>query len=134
MRIIGFNLTKILIEKKEIQIDKLEITQNIDIKDVKREKIQISEKDALKIRFNFSIFYSKDSAKLEFEGETITLPEKKELEDFLKQWKDKKIPEEIRIPLFNFIMNKCNVKALELEDEMSLPLHIPMPRVSTEKQ
>jgi len=40
----------------------------------------------------------------------------------------------MRVPLFNFIMNKCNIKALYLEDEMGLPLHIPLPKISTEQE
>lgn len=134
MRIIGFNLTKILVQKKETTKDKLQVNQNIDIKDVSEEKIPITDDKALKIKFNLIINYSDDYAKLEFEGSVLTLPEKDELKNFLESWKDKKIPEQTRIPLFNFIMNKCNVKALYLEDEMALPFHIPMPRITSDQQ
>ena len=133
MRIIGFNLTKILVQKKETTKDKLQVNQNIDIKDISEEKIPITEDKALKIKFNLVINYSDDYAKLEFEGSVLTLPEKDELKEFLESWKNKKIPERIRIPIFNFIMNKCNVKALYLEDEMALPFHIPMPRITSEQ-
>ena len=134
MRIIGFNLTKILVQKKETLKNKVQVNQNIDIKDVFEEKIPITDNKALKVKFNLIINYSDDYAKLEFEGSVLMLPEKDELKKFLESWKDKKIPEEMRIPLFNFIMNKCNVKALYLEDEMSLPFHIPMPRITSEQQ
>ena len=133
MRIIGFNLTKILVQKKETTKDKLQVNQNIDIKDISEEKITITEDKALKIKFNLVINYSDDYAKLEFEGSVLTLPEKDELKEFLESWKNKKIPEQMRIPIFNFIMNKCNVKALYLEDEMALPFHIPMPRITSEQ-
>jgi hypothetical protein len=129
MRIIGFNLLKTSVERKEKPIPRPKITQNVDIKDVTKEKIPISDQEVLKIRFNFVISYSGDFAKLEFEGNVIALPGKEGLKDFLKSWKDKKIPEDVRIGLFNFIMSKCNVKALQLEDEMGLPLHVPMFRL-----
>ena len=133
MRIIGFNLLKTSIERKEKLEEKPKITQNIDINNVVKEKILIGDEEALKIRFNFTINYSEDFAKLEFEGNVMTLPDKEEMSKFLKHWKDKKIPEESRTGLFNFIMNKCNIKALQLEDEMGLPFHIPMPRLSPTK-
>jgi len=134
MRIIGFNLTKISVERKEQIQGKLNINQNIDIRDIKKEKIPISESETLKISFLFKINYSDDVAKLEFEGNVITLPEKEELKTFLDSWKNKKIPDQTRVPLFNFIMNKCNIKALNLEDDMALPYHIPMPRINPEQQ
>jgi len=130
MRIIGFNLTKISIERKEKIQGQIQINQNIDIKDVKTEKIPISDSEALKIYFKFLIDYSNNSAKLEFEGSVLTIPEKEELKQTLDSWKKKQIPPEVRTGLFNFIMSKCNIKALFLEDEMALPFHLPMPRIS----
>lgn len=134
MKLIGFNLFKISIERKEKIEGELKINQNIDIKDVTTDNIPITDKEALKIKFKFSINYSKDVAKLEFDGMLILLPEKDELKKFQQSWKDKQLPDELRVPLFNFIMNKCNIKALYLEDEMALPLHIQMPRISSDQQ
>lgn len=130
MRIIGFNLSKILIERKEKIESRLEINQNINIKDIISEDIPISKDEVLKITFSFLINYSGDFAKLEFEGDIIIVPEKNELKTFLKSWKDKIIPEDLRAPLFNFIMAKCNIKALSLEDDLSLPYHIQLPRIA----
>lgn len=133
MRIIGFNFSKISIERKEKLEGKLEINQNVDIKEVVKEEVPFSSQEALKVKFNFSIIYSKGFAKLEFEGQVILLPEKDEMKKFFKSWKDKKIPEDSRVGLFNFIMGKCNIKALELEDELNLPLHVPMPKLAPGK-
>jgi hypothetical protein len=130
MKIIGFNLTKVSVNRKEKFEGKLEINQNIDIKNVVKDSIPITDEEVLKIDFYFQINYSPDFAKLEFEGNILLIPEKEELKSILKSWKDKKIPDETRVPLFNFIMSKCNIKALLLEDEMSLPYHIPMPRIN----
>ena len=63
------------------------------------------------------------------------MPEKEELKEFLKFWKENKLPEGHKIPLFNFIMSKCNIKALTLEDELALPYHITtLPRFVPENQ
>lgn len=132
MRIIGFNLTKILIERKEKIKGNLKISQNINIDDVFKDKLTIPKDEILKLNFTFSIDYNPDFAKLEFKGTVILLPQKEELKKIIKEWKDKKLSEEFRLPLFNFIMNKCNIKALTLEDEMALPIHLQnlMPRLA----
>jgi len=134
MQIIGFNLSKISIEKKEKQQGKLEIKQNINIDNISEDKINISDKEIIKINFTFSVDYSPDFAKVELKGQTVLLPEKEELKEILKEWKKKQISEKFRIPLFNFIMSKCNIKALSLEEELNLPLHVPMPRISPKKE
>ena len=122
-----------MIERKEELKGQLQISQNIDIKNMEKQEIPISKEEALKVSFSFTIEYSEKSAKLEFEGYAVLMPEKEEMKEILNSWKDKQISEELRIPLFNFIMNKCNIKALDLEDEMGLPPHVPMPRITPGK-
>lgn len=134
MRIIGFNLTKVLVEKQEKFGEKLQVNQNINIKNISEEKIPITDNKALKITFNLSVVYSDNYAKLEFEGTLLVLPEKEEFKKILESWKNKNIPENIRVPLFNFIMDKCNVKALYLEDELGLPFHVPMPKLTFQEK
>jgi len=134
MRIIGFNLTKISVQREEKPKEKVKINQNINIEEVKEEDIPITKDKAVKITFNLTIDYSDNFAKIEFAGSILILPEKEEHKKFMEAWKNKKIPDNTRIPLFNFIMGKCNIKALALEDEMGLPLHIPMPRISPDSQ
>jgi hypothetical protein len=134
MKIIGFNLSKVLIQKKEKFQGRIEINQNIDIKNISKDNIPITDEEVLNIEFAFQINYSNDMAKLEFEGALLSIPDKDELKEILKSWKDKKIPDKVRVPLFNFIMSKCNIKALSLEDDLNLPYHVPMPRLDTPKE
>jgi len=133
MQIIGFNLTKVLVEREEKIEGKLEVKQNIDISDISKEKIPFSEGEAVKIKFNFTVTYDPDFAKLNLEGYLILMVDKDEMKKFLKSWKNKKLPDESKVSLFNFIMSKCNIKALNLEDELNLPLHVPMPRINPNK-
>jgi hypothetical protein len=136
MRIIGFNLTKIQIERKEDLKGQLQVNQSIDIVNIEKHSLPItnSNDQALKINFSFSIAYSENSAKLEFEGFLIMLPEDLDPTKTLKEWKDKQISDNLRTPLYNFIMNKCNIKALDLEDQLGLPSHLPMPRYTPQKE
>jgi hypothetical protein len=133
MKIIGFNFIKVSIERKEKIDVNMNITQNIKIEELEKEKIPFSNDSALKFKFVFTVDYSNNNAKLEFVGNVIVICESNELKEFLNYWKEKKIPENLQVPLFNFIMSKCNVKAISLEDELGLPLHFPTPKIS-EKQ
>ena len=136
MQIIGFNFEKISAERKPKKIIKnLEINSNINIKNISKEDLDIiKDKPALKFEFEFSISYKPEIAKILFQGFILGIVEKDESKDILKKWKNKKIPEEIRIPLFNLILTKSNVKALQLEEELGLPTHIPLPKIKPEKQ
>ena len=39
----------------------------------------------------------------------------------------KNLPEEFRLSVFNLILKKSSLKALQLEEELNIPLHIAMP-------
>jgi len=131
MQIIGFNFTKISCERKKDPSGKLEIKSNIDLKNIAQEKLDlIKDKEVLKFTFEFTIEYSPDTAVLKFEGAILAILEKDAIKETLKKWKTKKIPDEIRLPLFNTILTKCNLKALQMEEEFNLPTHVPMPRLA----
>ncbi len=130
MQLIGFNFTKISSERKKAPEGKLEIKSNININSIASEKIEmIKDKDVLKFSFEFKIDYTPEIASLLFEGFILSIVEKDKMKDILKKWKSKKISDEVRLPLFNTILTKCNLKALQLEEELGLPTHVPMPRL-----
>ena len=51
-----------------------------------------------------------------------------------KGWKDKEIPEEFRIAIFNIILRKASVRALQLEEELNLPYHMPFPSIKSQEE
>jgi hypothetical protein len=53
--------------------------------------------------------------------------EPKDVKSVLKDWKEKKVSDDFKIKLFNQILNKCNLKALQLEDELNIPPHFRLP-------
>lgn len=130
MKIIGFHLKKVLAEKISPLKGKLEIKQGLNIEDITEEKASFSDKPTLKFDFNFSIDYNPDIAKLELKGSVLVLDEKEEAKEIIKDWKKKKFEHPIKLALFNFIMDRCNIKALNLQDELNLPFHIPFPKLA----
>jgi len=132
----GFNFDKINIEKLSNKAEKnLEVKTNIDIseiKEVKQDNMLIKD-EFIGVQFIFNVNYNPDFAKINLSGNVLFTVDKKLSKDILKQWKDKKIQEDFRTLLFNIILRKANLKALELEEEMNLPLHIPMPSLKKQE-
>lgn len=138
MKVVGFNFNKINVEKFKSNFDKLNINTNIDISDIKnvRQDIFKSKDEFVGVKFNYTISYDPEVAKIELLGDIIFSIESKLAREIIKQWKDKekRIPENFKMLLFNFILRKSNLKALQLEDEMNLPLHISLPSLRKESE
>ena len=61
--------------------------------------------------------------------------EQKKMNEMVKGWKkEKKISPEIIQGLFNTIIARSNIKALQLEQDLNLPPHLPMPKLTREKK
>lgn len=125
MKIMGFSFTKISVEKKSDNFKDLKINTNIDILDVQSAKNDIlkQKEEIIVIRFRYTIDFSKDVAKIDLEGNLMILLDPKDSKEAINEWKDKKLFEGIKTPVFNIILRKSTIKALELEDQMNLPLH-----------
>ena len=131
MRVLGFNFDKISVEKLKSKPENLKISTNIDIseiKDLKNEVLKTKE-DLLQVTFSYSVKYEPGYAVIELKGNILLSLDEKLAKDVLKEWKRKKMPETFRIALFNMILRKSTVKSLELEDELGLPLHMPLPSI-----
>lgn len=131
MRAVGFNFTKINIEKFSDKRENLKVSSNIDISEINEVKGEIfkTKEEFLGVKFNYTFDYKPEFGKLEFSGNLLVALEPKKSKEVLKQWKDEKMPEDFRTFIYNLILKKVNLKALELEDELNFPLHIPMPSV-----
>jgi len=131
MQVVGFNFSKISIEKKKDATGKVSINSNIDIENIEKAKIDVFKGQSnLKIDFKFTIKYEPEIADLEFKGSIIILVSSKEEKDLLKKTKKKTLDDKYRIPLFNLILTKSSIKALQLEEDIQLPTHIPFPRIN----
>ncbi len=132
MKVIGFNYNKISVEKKKEFSGSIDINTNINIKDLKRIKIpMMEEKNTINFEFDFDILYG-ELGQLSLRGEILIIVDDEKLAEKIEEdWKNKKISEEVRIRILNIIFSRCNLKALQLEEDLGLPFHIPTPRLSS---
>jgi len=139
MRIIGFDFTKISIEQlKDVSElkEQLKISTQIDVPELTEIKSHLlkTKEELVKAKFVYGVDYNPDFAKIELEGRILISVEPKVAKEIFKQWKKKKMPEDFRMLLFNAILKKSSLKALHLEEELNLPLHMPMPSFKKEQK
>ncbi len=136
MKIIGFTFSKIKIERKKDSFKGTSARTKVDLLEIKEVKQGIlnTEEALLGVKFKYGIEYSPDLAEVELEGSILCSLDKSLAKETLKGWeaKEKKLPDQFNIILFNTIFRKAGLKALELEDELNLPLHIQMPSIKKE--
>jgi hypothetical protein len=139
MKVIGFNFTKIVAEKKQQKITAKPNT-SIEFTNIDKEKVELlKDNEALKISFLYNTAYQDQDKKekqgeIIFEGDIILAVSKDESKDIQKSWKKKQIPSSLNLFLFNLILRRCTPKAIMLEDEISLPFHTPMPRLTSKQK
>jgi len=129
MQLIGFNLTKISSERfitGELPKER-KISTNIEFTNIEKDKPDLLDEEVLKVYFKFSIIYEPKIADIFFEGVIMLKLPQDQLKKVMKTWKKKKFDEELQMPLLNFVLNKCSIKALQLEEELNLPPHLKLP-------
>tara|TARA_Y100000310_G_scaffold157498_1_gene156855 strand:- start:662 stop:1096 length:435 start_codon:yes stop_codon:yes gene_type:complete len=133
MAIVGFSFTKMTVERKNFVKGKVNIANNISIKNVTETKLDLGKnKDtAVKMEFNFTSKYTPDIGEVNLFGELVNIEDEKKTKEILAEWKkSKKLPTDIMTPILNHILTKCNIQSLILSKEINLPPPIPMPRIN----
>jgi len=133
--IVGFSLTKILLERKESPIRKIEVKSKLHMVSMEKHGVKLVEgKDTLRFNFEYDINYLPDLATISFKGYVLFVSDPKQTDELMKEWKkNKTLGKELQSAIYNFIFNKCNIKALEMEDEFNLPPHIQLPQIKLEE-
>ncbi|MCD4759742.1 hypothetical protein K8R33_02550 [archaeon] len=129
MPIVGFNFEKITIEKTSQITGKLNIKNDLSIKSLEQEKLNLtSAENVLKFNFEFLVNYEPKVGKINLNGNVLYMEDEKKVKEILDGWKkDKKLPEDLAPQILNTILAKCNIKALSLTQEVNLPPHIRLP-------
>ena len=131
--IIGFNFRKINIERKKKLTQGMKVKYDMDISNVYEQDIaMVAEKNkVLGFDFDFKIAYGPDIADLGIFGSVMYMFSDEEAKKTLDLWKkSRKLSKSVSVPIINMILDKCNIKALELEQDLALPTHLPMPSVN----
>ncbi|GIU68494.1 MAG: hypothetical protein KatS3mg001_344 [Candidatus Pacearchaeota archaeon] len=129
MKILGFNFTKVNAERLKEVSGKITINTEIDFpnfKELKQDFLKTKE-PILEASFSYKVKYEPEFAIVVIDGKILFSVDEKLAKETLKGWKKKNVPDEVRIPLINSVLKKASLKAMSLEDELNLPLHLPLP-------
>jgi len=137
MTIVGFNLTKIFSEKKESVKGKINITNNVSVKNVESTDLSlgaVSQQNGLRIDFVFQTKYEPNMGEITLEGNILFMSDEKKTKEILDNWKKtKQMPKEVMLVVLNTVLQRCNIEALVLSKELNLPPPIQLPKVTAKE-
>lgn len=134
MKVLAFNFEKISAERLSKTKGDTKVDTHVDISDISEVKADFLSPQGkiLGVNFKFSLSYNPEIAKIEVNGHFLIEVPKELADKTLKEWKEKKLAEEIQLFLINLILEKATLKALSIEEQIGLPLHYPMPSYKKE--
>ena len=129
MKILGLNFTKLNAEKFSVETKGVKIGTHIDLSEIREVKADFfsSKERVLGIKFSYEIDYEHNFAKIKLAGNILVSTDETNFNKILEGWKEKNLPDDFRLSIFNLILKKSSLKALQLEEELNIPLHIAMP-------
>lgn len=128
MKLLTLKYVKIDAQRDIEYSGKIEVKQNIKIKSIERYKSINSREESVKVIYNFEVNYG-DLGHVIIEGLMFLSMDVKTQKNLIKNYENKKMDEPENITLMNIIIQKTSIKAITLEEEMSLPIHIKLPSI-----
>ena len=135
MPVVGFNFTKIEVSRKGGIRGKVNIANNVTIKNVESTDLFLGQakQEGLKFVFVFTSKYEPNIGNITLEGDVLFLEDAKKVKELLASWKkDKKLTSPATEEVLNTVLQKCNVEALILSKDVNLPSPIPLPKVNVQ--
>ena len=132
MSIIGFNFRKIMPERNTPSAGRVNIANNVSLKNVEGAFVPVGSKNQKAIRFTYEFVtkYEPELGSINIEGDVLYLAAEDTVDKTLKSWKkDKKVDKEILTPILNAILSRCSVKGLLISQDLNLPSPLQLPRV-----
>ena len=138
MTIVGFAFTKISAERVKPIDGPVSINNNISVKEIQRQEINMGQKKtqpALKFVFEFVSDYDPKVGSILLEGEITYIADEKVIEAIVKDWKAKKVIEkDLMSIIINNALARCNIQALVMSRDVNLPPPIPLPKLQVEEK
>ena len=135
MTTLGFNFNEIRVSRKEGVKGKINIKNNVAVKDIKEHNLNLGDESqsAVKFVFEFSSKYEPDFGEIILMGAVLFMEASDKIKKILDDWKkEKKVPKDIMTNILNMVLTRCNIEALILSQKVNLPPPIPLPSVKPE--
>lgn len=114
------------INNRRANVGDISVSSTPQIKNVKEKEIEGIQGKLLLIEFSFTTKYEPDIGEIKIEGEILYKP--KDIDEALKYWKkNKKLQDDIAIPILNALFKKCLTEIISIAEELQLPPPIMFP-------
>lgn len=123
IRLMGSKITRLSGERNDKYDGEIKVTTNLSI--VSTEMVK-DPKDVLKVNYRFEVDYG-DLGKVMVEGALYLSSDTKTLKEIQKNSKEQRMNEANQVLLANLILQKASIRCFEIEEELSLPLHVKLP-------
>ena len=133
MVMVGFNFTKLNVEKISAPKGKIKISNNVAIKNVTERDLSLgkTKEQGINFEFEFVSKFNPGIGEIVLRGDILYMEPPEKIKEITKSWKkDKKLPQQVMTSILNNILVKCNIEALILSQTVNLPPPIPLPKVS----
>lgn len=124
MAVIGFNYTKMLVEKKAPAQGDVGVEFSLIIKDIAKAQLNLKDKKqgGLRYSFEYRVTYKPDIASIVLTGNIVDIQDIKATEAILKGWeKNQKLELEKMVGVYNAALNSCRIQAIVLSKEIGIP-------------
>jgi len=135
MKIIGLSFSKFNAEKFSDPVADLKINTKIDVSTISKMDVDSFKfkEEVLEVKFSFGLDYAPNYAVLSIEGSILLGVDSKLAIEVLDKWKNREMPAEFKISLFNIILRRSSLKALQFEENLGLPPHFQFPLLKESK-
>lgn len=135
MVLLNFGFTNIQVSKNKGNSSKVNVKSNMNITDVRvSEAIKQKDQKAFNISFEYVVDYEPKAGSIKLQGDVLYLASEKLAEEIETAWKkNKQLPREIAVPVFNRILHNSTVEALLLSREVHLPAPLQLPKLEMKR-
>jgi hypothetical protein len=133
MAIVGFEFTKINVNKKDSAKGKINISNNVRIVDLQKSDLKFgaTKQGGVKFVFEYKSSYEPEFAEILLGGVVMYLTDEKDAAKIVDDWKkETKLNKDVAEKIINNILTKCNIQSIILSDTVNLPPPVPMPKVN----
>ncbi|ASI99598.1 hypothetical protein [Thermococcus celer] len=140
MPVLGFNVTKIELEKVTLAVPQgqIEVKLSPKVKEMRLGEMRTptGKINGIEILFRYEIDYNPKIAQGAIEGAILYLPPQKEkIDEILNLWEEEKKMDSMTFAeVVNFITKEISPVLMMMAKEMRLPYHVPLPRVEVRRQ
>ncbi len=131
MSIVGFNFTKVAVERTGQVEGEMSIDNNVRLLDVEEIPLGSDDKNkGLRLKFEYTADYKPDMGTMAFHGEVLEMLPADEAAEAVDKWKkDGAIHKDLMKRFVNAVFRRCTVLAILQGREVNLPPPVRLPRL-----